>query len=86
MKKSYYLVRFEQTLIGPMTFRKLTKNCLNKQIVISGEVTGDLGPWVFLNDEIQLGLHYPKILHFLKENNLYHSKNKLFKTIKSMFT
>lgn len=86
MRKSYYLVRFkDNTISGPMTYRKLTSQMLASKSILSAEISGDLGPWVFLDNEDDLKLYYPQLLEFMKQNSIAPPEKNLFGKIKNIF-
>ena len=57
----YYLVRQNnETIIGPLSLSDLSQKVASLEITMADEVTGNLGPWVFL-DSGSLAQFYPEI-------------------------
>lgn len=85
MSKSYYLIRHkDNTLQGPMLYRRLVKAMVNQQVDLSAEISGDLGPWVFLNRGDELKLHYPQLYEVMKQNELLAQDHNWLAKLKEM--
>lgn len=64
----YYLVRQQnQTIKGPMSLRKLSKLVASLDVTMGDEITGNLGPWVFLDSKL-LDDFYPEVASEISMN------------------
>lgn len=89
MQQSYYLIRDKSTIIiGPITPSVLVSHLKEEQFQLSAEISGDLGPWIFLNKASELNDHYPKIKKLLEDHHLYDdlAKPSFIKKIKELFS
>jgi hypothetical protein len=70
----YYLVRQNnETLLGPMNLKELSSKVSSMEVTMADEVTGNLGPWVFLESNV-LEDFYPEIAHEVASSVTWHSE------------
>lgn len=86
MKKSYFMIRFpDNSLNGPLSYRRLTSAIISQKVTLDAEISGDLGPWVFLNRESDLKLHYPQLYEVMNQHSLISHQSKWLTRIKGVF-
>ena len=58
-------------LFGPITPPNIVSHIQDDVFDIEAEISGDLGPWVQLDDSKKMQQFYPQIYQLLKQENLH---------------
>lgn len=84
--KSYFLIRHKDNIVkGPMPYQHMLGTLKAGEISSGAEISGDLGPWVFLDRHNELKLHYPKIYTFMHEQGLLPARSQWLQKLKKIF-
>lgn len=83
---SYFLIRHKDNIVkGPMPYQQMLGALKAGEAGSAAEISGDLGPWVFLDRHNELKLHYPKIYAFMHDHGLLPARSKWMRKLKQIF-
>ena len=74
----------DQIIQGPMDQDQLFNYLNSKGITENVELTGDLGPWVFIINKEEMILYYPNIFKKIELNEVYKKQSGLISKIKKI--